>query len=158
VQANDTLKLKTCVRNARKMKCRNYDCIRELGDFEIKKMAKVPYPLQSKFNYCVRCRRVDAIINRIQCHYCKSFMGYTSLSRHICNACKKERVKTRLYNTRTAPNNFISKQKKLLKLLLNGVYTKAELIKELNTTDYSLHNMLNTVSKTNKIERVYTIK
>jgi hypothetical protein len=85
-------------------------------------------------------------------------MSYSSLSRHICDTCKKERLKIRLYNTRTAPNNFISKHKKLLKLLLNGVYTKAELIKELNTTAYSLHNMLNTVSKTNKIERAYTIK
>ena len=103
-----------------KMKCRNYDCKRELGDFEIKKMAKVPYPLQSKYNYCVKCRRVDVIINRIQCHYCKMFMNYTSLSRHICDKCKVQRLKTRLYNTRTAPNGFISKQTQLKELLKNG--------------------------------------
>ena len=140
------------------MKCRNYDCKRELGDFEMGKMSKVPYPLQSKFNYCVKCRRVDAIINRIQCHYCKTFMSYSSLSRHICDTCKKERLKTRLYNTRTAPRGFVCKHKKLKVLLANGVYTKDELIKELDTTAYSLHNMLNTVSKTNKIVWGYTIK
>ena len=140
------------------MKCRNYDCKRELGDFEMGKMSKVPYPLQSKFNYCVKCRRVDAVINRIQCHYCKTFMSYSSLSRHICDTCKKERLKTRLYNTRTAPRRFVCKHKKLKVLLANGVYTKDELIKELDTTAYSLHNMLNTVSKTNKIEWGYTIK
>ena len=141
-----------------KMKCRNYDCKRELGDFEIKKMAKVPYPLQSKFNYCVRCRRVDTVINRIQCHYCKVFMNYTTLSRHICDTYKKERLKTRLYETRTAPNGFISKQKQLKELLTNGVYTKAELIIKLDTTAYSLHSMINKLKKECKLEWGYTIK
>ena len=140
------------------MKCRNYDCIRELGRFEIEKMSKVPYPLQSKYNYCVKCRRVDVIINRIQCHYCETFMRYTSLSRHICDKCKVERLKTRLYNTRTAPNGFISKQTQLKELLKNGVYTKVELIDKLDTTPYSLNAMLDILKKECKVEWGYSIK
>jgi hypothetical protein len=85
-------------------------------------------------------------------------MNYTTLSRHICDTCKKERLKTRLYLTRTAPNGFISKQKQLKELLTNGVYTKAELIIKLDTTAYSLHSMINTLKKEAHIEWGYTIK
>lgn len=142
------------------MKCRNYDCTKELGRFEIEKMDKLTHPLQSKYNYCVKCRRVDVMINRIQCHYCETFLSYTTLqTAHICDECRVERLKTSLYNIRTAPTRLITKQAKLKELLTNGVYTKAQLIDILDTTPYSLKIMLIILKKEcDTLEWGYTIK
>jgi hypothetical protein len=138
--------------------CRNYDCVRLLTEYEINKLGNTAKSLQKKVNYCYKCRQYLNKISRIQCHYCKKIIPFTTCARYVCDTCKKERRTLRLYNTRTAPNGFKSKITKLYELLSTGVYTKTELIDKLDSTPYALNAMLVIMGKKHKIEKGYTIK
>ena len=124
------------------MKCRNYDCKRDLGDFEVEKMAKLPYPLQSKYNYCVKCRRINTIIDRIQCHYCKCFMKYTTITKHVCKKCIKDRLKIRLHRNHVKRDGLYIPKTKLVNHMIEKGHTKLEIMKQLDITDNTLRVLM----------------
>jgi hypothetical protein len=91
-------------------------------------------------------------------------MPFTTYPHFICKVCaKKNRAKqTRKWYLKnrvlTGKSIYISKCKKLEKILENGVYSKKELCEMIHTTRNSLKVMLYHVGKTTPIKYGYTLK
>jgi hypothetical protein len=146
------------------MECRNYDCKNILSEYDLKKIKSMVRVKQSKHNYCVKCRRTRSKISRFECYFCKKIIPFTFYSHYTCKNCSSIRrakqtrkcyLKNRVLIGKT---KYISKCKKLEKILENGTYSNTELCKMIHTTRNSLKVMLSSVNKITPIKYGYTLK
>lgn len=70
--------------------CFNYDCDRELSDYEISRLNPVKF---SKHRLCKKCRQRQHMITRIRCDQCSGPFKQDTPNKTHCNTCKKQRIK-----------------------------------------------------------------
>ena len=72
------------------MMCFNYDCDRELSEYEMLRLNPVKF---SKYRFCKKCRQHQYVITRVRCDQCECPFVQDTVNRMYCDTCKDDRRK-----------------------------------------------------------------